>query len=258
MYDDDTARRMLTEAVRVIADASINGEEVIGFDPDALDDVYVVNDGDTFEGVEITAMIYFAQKGDEKMCRYLLSRGASTTESSRSQDPDTDPRVFPMYVAAGEGHLAICKFLHENGARGDVRRNCLREGSSTPFHEAARWDHHEVVRWLTLNGALCADDSSEIIERALIYPRTNDTPDISSSLQTLVEWAKDVTQTHSALVMFLLGTLPPLRGMAQIRTIQCLSGHPGIRKHIGDFVGLEVTKRKHLRILLQVVDMLSP
>ena len=36
-----------------------------------------------------------------------------------------------------------------------------------------------------------------------------------------------------------------------------LGGHPGIRKHIGDFVGLEVTKGKHLRILLRVVDVLS-
>ena len=42
----------------------------------------------------------------------------------------------------------------------------------------------------------------------------------------------------------------------QIRTLQCLSGHPGVRKHIGDFVGLEVTKGKHLRILRNVVDVL--
>ena len=254
MYDDETARRILREAVRIIAVESDDNVPVIGFDPDALNDVYEVNDGDTFEGVEITAMIYFAQKGDEKMCRYLLSRGASTTESSRSQDPD----VFPMLVAAGEGNLAICKFLYENDARDDVRRNSLDEGFWTPFHEAATGGRHEVVQWLTLNGALCTNDSSETLQRALISPRTNNnTPDISRSLQRLVEWAQKVTQSHSALFMFLLGTLPPDRDMLRSRIIQDLSGHPGIRKHIGDFVGLEVTKGKHLRILHQVVDVLS-
>jgi hypothetical protein len=34
------------------------------------------------------------------------------------------------------------------------------------------------------------------------------------------------------------------------------SGHPGVRKHIGNFVGLEVTKAKQLRILRNVVDVL--
>ena len=258
MYDDETARRILREAVRIIAVESDDNVPVIGFDPDALNDVYEVNDGDTFEGVEITAMIYFAQKGDEKMCRYLLSRGASTTQSSRSQDPGSDSYVFPMCVAAGEGNLAICKFLYENDARDDVRRNSLNEGLWTTFHEAAWRGQHEVVQWLTLNGALCTNDSSETFQKALIYPRTNNnTPDIFRSLQRLVKWAQKVTQSHSALVMFLLGTLPPALDMPRSRIIQDLSGHPGIRKHIGDFVGLEVTKGEHLRILLRVVDELA-
>ena len=56
--------------------------------------------------------------------------------------------------------------------------------------------------------------------------------------------------------MFLLGTLPPAPDKKQSRTLQCLSGHPGVRKHIGTFVGLEVTKAKQLRILRNVVDVL--
>jgi hypothetical protein len=58
-------------------------------------------------------------------------------------------------------------------------------------------------------------------------------------------------------MMFLLGTLPPAPDKDQsCALLQCLSGHPGVRKHIGDFVGLEITKGKQLRILRQVVDVL--
>ena len=74
--------------------------------------------------------------------------------------------------------------------------------------------------------------------------------------ELLVEWAEEVTQSHSALVTFLGGTLPPAPDKDQSRALQCLSGYPGVRKHIGNFVGLEVTKRKQLRILRSVVDVL--
>jgi len=57
--------------------------------------------------------------------------------------------------------------------------------------------------------------------------------------------------------MFLLGTLPPAPDIEQSCTpLQFFSGHPGVRKHIGDYVGLEVTKGKQLRILRNVVDLL--
>ena len=165
----------------------------------------------------------------------------------------------------------MCKVLHANGAQNDVRRDDHQDGS-TPFHAAAINDHDEVMRWLTLHGALCADGSSETVEGHRIYPkylRRSEERDtiseawtrarkgkISSSCVRLVGWAKEVTQTHSALVTFLLGTLPPAPDADQNCILQCLSGHAGVRKHIGDFVGLEVTKRKHLRILHQVVDVL--
>ena len=78
---------------------------------------------------------------------------------------------------------------------------------------------------------------------------------MSRSCVRLVGWAKEVTQTHSSLMMFLLGTLPPAPGKDQSRTLQCLSVHLGIRKQIGNFVGLEVTKVKQLRILQSVMDV---
>ena len=79
---------------------------------------------------------------------------------------------------------------------------------------------------------------------------------VSRSCERLVEWAEEITQTQSALVTFLVGTLPPEPGKDQTRSIQCLSGHPGVRKHISDFVGLEVTKQKHLRILRNVAEVM--
>ena len=267
MYDEATARKILKEAVLISADEAEDGEAVIGFDPDdaALDNIYFVNDGN-FSRVRMPPIVYFADKGDAKMCRYLMSRGASTTQSG----VEVNVYYNPLFAAADEGHLDVCKVLYANGAQ---RTSFDNQDGFTPFHAAAINDHDEVLRWLTLHGALCADGSSETVEGHRIYPNSFASSEeedrifseawmctrkgeISSSCVRLVGWAKEVTQTHSALVTFLLGTLPPAPDADQNCILQCLSGHAGVRKHIGDFVGLEVTKRKHLRILHQVVDVL--
>ena len=152
-----------------------------------------------------------------------------------------------MYVAALHGHLDVCKVLYENGAQNDVRK---RTSSWTPFLVAATHGHQEVVRWLVLHGALCSDNNSEDVDRSRVVWRNQD---VVNSCDDLVKWAEEVTQSHSAVVTFLGGTLPPSPSADKRRMIQCLSGHPGVRKHIFDFVGLEVTKGKHLRILRNVV-----
>lgn len=263
MYDEATARRMLREVVlnstdytpefgrRELFNSTEDGEPMIGFDPDdaALHNIYYHVVDDAVEA--ITPVIYFAQKGDAKMCRYLASRGASTTQRTYFWSP--------MRAAAYRGHLEVCQFLHANGASNDIWKNA--GGTSwTPFHAAVFNGHDELVRWFVLQGALCADSSSEEIEiyrNHLIFPELLfSTAMFASSYKRLVEWAKEVTQTHSSLMMFLLGTLPPAPGKDQSRTLQCLSGHPGVRKHIGNFVGLEVTKAKQLRILRNVVEVL--
>jgi hypothetical protein len=257
MYDEATARKILQEAVLISAEDNEDGDEpVIGFNPDdaSLNILYYVV-VDFFEG-NMTPLIFFAQKGDLKMCRYLISRGASTT---------MEDGVTPMYVAAEEGNLDICKLLYENGAQNNIQD--LDVDGWTPFHIAAisnfglvdiRYD--EIVRWLVLNGALCVDVHSEEIKGDRIYPEVlfsnRNRSRISRTCERLVEWAKEVLQTHSAVVTFLGGSLPPALDEDQTRALQCLSGHPGVRKHIGDFVGLEVTKKKHLCILRQVVDAL--
>ena len=112
MYDEATAHKMLKEVVLASAEDAMDGEAVIGFDPDdaALDNVYEVND-DLFRQY-ITPMIYSARMGDIKMCRYLASRGASTTKLVA--------RWPPMHFAAQQGHLEVCKFLQANGANLDI------------------------------------------------------------------------------------------------------------------------------------------
>ena len=188
------------------------------------------------------------------MCRYLMSRGASTKKGSQEDSH------FPMSAAAEGGNLNVCMLLYENGAQNDVRRT--DKDGWNPFHAVAYLGYDELIRWLVLQGALCADANSEKIKGNRIYPGTlfnnGNRSAISRSCERLVEWAEEITQTQSALVTFLVGTLPPEPGEDQTRSIQCLSGHPGVRKHISDFVGLEVTKRKHLRILQSVVDVLPP
>ena len=253
MYDEATARKMLQEAELIPAVYAEDGEAVIGFDPNdaALDNLY--NFEDNTDVAEVTPLIYFARKGDAKMCRYLLSRGASPTTKM------TPARTGPMYFAAQRGHLEVCKFLQANGASHDIWKVHPLSGG-TPFHAAVYNGHDELVRWLVLEGALCAADaSSEEIEEDRIYSNAYTSVirnQMSRSCVRLVEWAKGVTQSHSALVTFFLGTQPRAPGKDQNRTLQCMSGQPGIRKHIGDFVGLEVTKGNQLRILRNVVDML--
>jgi len=232
--DEATARRKLVEAE---------------FDPDAPVDQF----GQPIEFTlgDCAPMIYFCHEGDLKMCRYLLSRGASTTKTCETGF------YCPMYAAAQEGHIKVCQFLFENGAKHDVRRE---NGQGwTPFAVAAVQKRDEVVRWLALNGALCADDNSDV-EGHRIYPKNKSSDmrywsknDADKTCSRLVEWATDVTRTLSSLVTFLHGTLP---GNGRQCTPQCLSGHPGIRKHVADCVGLEVTQKRHLHILRQVKDVL--
>ena len=266
MYDEATARKMLKEAVLVPAERAVDGEAVIGFDPEdaALDNVYWIETDRTLGNM--TPMIYFALKGDAKMCRYLISRGASTTKNAEED--------FPINTAAQKGHLEICKLLYANGAQNDIRRD--NGYGWTPFNFAARHRRDELVRWLTLHCALCADDDSDEIDGSIIYPMPyrTDQPqyyiinygevrqNISSSCDALVAWAEEAIQSHSVLITFLGGALPPTSSHPvrisprRQRLLQCLSGHPGVRKHIADFVGLEVTKAKQLRILRNVVEVL--
>ena len=189
------------------------------------------------------------------MCRYLASRGASTTKASSCGD------WSPMLAAAYGGHLDVCKFLFANGAKSNIRRESA--DGWTPLAYAALNEDHEIVRWLVLEGALCIDDGSEISEGGRFYPKSEWSLNVyferlDRSRERLVEWAEEVTQTHASIITFLHGTRPPPSGTDGRSNLEWLSVHPGIRKHICDFVGQEVTKKRHLHILRQLKTTLPP
>ena len=244
MYDEATARKMLRDApVRPLGS---DGEGDDGFDPDdaALDNDYRDKD---YQFDQFTPLIYFTSEGDLKMIRYLISRGASTTKG-------TDIFPSPMHLAAREGSLDICKLLHANGAQDHVR--LPDKYGWTPFHYAAHLEFDDFARWLVLHGALCHNDSSDVVDGDLIRGRNRCAGEKAyATCCRLVDWSKDILQSHSSMVIFLLGTLPPTPEKDRGCILQCLSGHPGIRKNIADF-GLEVTNAKQLRILGSVVELL--
>ena len=226
-----------------------------GFDPDAsVNDIALVDITPTLT-IGATPMLYFCRKGDIPMCQYLLSKGASTTEQRLS---------FPIMSAVSADNLEMCKWLYVNGAQSHVRRE-TRTGC-TPLGVAAKNNNDELVRWLVLHGALCADDSTDIVDCELIriarvMKSSQNIRCVGPALERLSEWAGTATQPicNPAGVAFLCGALPPKSNddIASPRILQCyLSGEPGIRKRVADYAGL-FTKRE-VSILRQVRDELPP
>ena len=279
MDDEETARKKLEE---------------VGFDPDRLANSVSAIQIERY-GDEYLPMSYFCAVGDLMMCRYLLSKGASITQSwvddYDEDDENEGGNVFcsPMYAAAFGGHLEICKWLCDHGARGDVRM--INDFYGSPLHiailkshyggdESGRINQRQICRWLILNEALCPDDDGVVCEDHIGEALRG-----YKGTAFLGNWARDAITEHDNFLVFLMGTFPPaqfttealrkllnqkLRSPNSVTTImeslsedqqlslwnseqrppsivQCLSGHPGIRKHIADMIG--VARGRDLRIL---------
>ena len=191
--DEETAREKMKEA---------------GFDPDDVTKECALSESACERiGEEVTLLIgemhpmtYFCLIGDLKMCRYLLSKGASTTATS------TCGWWFPMYAAAFMGPLDVCKWLYDHGAKEDVGR---RNGETSPLQAAVSQyciDRKNTSRWFILKGALSLNDKP-----GFVYPRLmrrDVRPRSYDERPQLQEWAKQSIQTHSGFMTFLLGTLP--------------------------------------------------
>ena len=169
-------------------------------------------------------MSYFCRIGDLKMCRYLLSKGASTTATS------TCGTWFPMYTAAIGGHLDICKWLYDHGAEEDIGRRSTdnywrNAGHYSPLQAAG--PSQACCRWFILKGVLSLDDKPGVVDpermRRDIRPEYNDYDIIYDVRPQLLEWAKETVQTHSGFMTFLLGTLPvapvPTFSRAALRSV---------------------------------------
>ena len=146
-------------------------------------------------------MTYFCLIGDLKMCRYLLSKGASTTATS------TCGWWFPMYAAAFMGPLDVCKWLYDHGAKEDVGRR-----NSSDYSPLGCATSQACCRWFILKGVLSLDDKPGVVDPELmrrdIRPKAEADDIIYDERPQLLEWAKQSVQTHSGFMTFLLGTLP--------------------------------------------------
>ena len=152
---------------------------------------------------------YFCLLGDLKMCRYLLSKGASSTATS------TDCTWFPMYSAAAGGRLDVCKWLYGHGAKVDIGRRSTDNYWSNAGHYSplqAAGPSQACCRWFILKGVLSLDDKPGVVDpermRRDIRPEYDDYDIIYDVRPQLLEWVKQSVQTHSGFMTFLLGTLP--------------------------------------------------
>ena len=211
MYNEDTARKML---------------ETVGFDPDDVHNYQEIE----FWGY--TPMSYFCLLGDLKMCRYLLSKGASTTESWSETGNGT---TSPMIAACRGGNTDVCKWLYENGGSADVGKENIP--LKNPLYYASRGhctrdcrergnthdDYREICCFLVLNGALGGRDGPALdrFVRKNLYPeRFSYHPDfpyyrgrlegevkgIADERKYLLKWAEEEIRSHDGFSLFLMGT----------------------------------------------------
>ena len=283
--DEETAREKMKEA---------------GFDPDdvtkqcelSLDARKAINMN--YPGFSMGPMAYFCSIGDLEMCRYLLSKGASTTATG------TDGTLFPMFAAANGGHLDVCKWLYVHGAEEDIGR---RNDDYTPLGFAGS---QACCRWFVLKGVLSLGDKPGFVCPKLMRQDFRPRPSTDYDPRTprtyydprpeLLEWAKQSVQTQSGFMTFLLGTLPaPAFTRAALQSLLaerlrsqdaaeifirntpedqcrlawqklfqkarfgspviCFGGTNGILELISDYVG--VVRGRDLRILRSLIDPLS-
>ena len=115
--DDETARQKMRDAKVYEGGVDRVIGEYVGFDPDNVGDVKIINSKD------IKPMGYFAMKGDLPMMRWLYVNGADT------QDLDVAD-YFPMLMAVVNGGLEVCKWLFAHGAAKDIKRRSHHSGGS--------------------------------------------------------------------------------------------------------------------------------
>ena len=191
--DEATARMKLEEA---------------GFDPDDLNK----RSGRSKLIHNIHPMSHFCLEGDLRMCRYLLSKDASTS---------TKGWYFPMMTAAMGGKLDVCKWLYDHGADDDTRRLVPgADGDASALFYACRSsgeDHINVGKWLILKGALSgAGSTSESVDRKIMrdafkplhdskYYVVGKVPAAKDIRPVYLSWAHDIASAHESYFTFLCG-----------------------------------------------------
>ena len=215
MEDEATARQKLEE---------------IGFDPDKVDGVitYAFSQKLPHIGWQASPMVHFCRAGDLTMCRFLLAKGAPTTEA-----PLPHSLSFPMMAAVRGGQLDVCKWLYDHGAASDVSTRLDNDRSSLWFATRSVDERHfEIGKWLILKGALCVSKGSsnlaEFDANAMVMdmaPRhvhllSEDIPDVQTDTRRMyLSWAEGALSDHKHFFTFLCGATlkAPLYSAASLR-----------------------------------------
>ena len=251
--DDETARQKMRDAK--VYEGGVDGVigEYVGFDPDNVGDVKIINSKD------IKPMGYFAMKGDLPMMRWLYVNGADT------QDLDVAD-YFPMLMAVTNGgkaknnsaRMEVCKWLFAHGAAKDIKRRSHNGASPLciffPFS-----NQRDLNRWLILNGALCKDDDSGELDVEIMKQDLGGVvPWRVQERKALLEWATDLHRARTSSLLFLSGALSrpkhAYRTRRNVSHVQLLGGKPGIRELIGDYVGF--VRGREARIIRRLTEML--
>ena len=268
MEEEATARKKLQDA---------------GFDPDSPRLLRaVIPSGGWYDN----AMARFCRVGDLKMCRYLLFKGASATQTWNDDDDDDDEDddsdddvdantiCSPMYAAALGGNLDICKWLCQHGGRGDIR-NVNRYWTSpmqATVTYTAPWfansirirRQRETYRWLILNEALCPNDDG-IVEISLIREALQSDGGRNERMH-MRDWVEGAVRTYDGFMVFLMGThrrvVPPFRkdDLEKLLKEKLLTPDSvsAIMKHLPEdqqlFIWNNEQKNKHRNCVLQYLS----
>lgn len=98
-------------------------------------------------------LIFFAGVNDARRCRQIVATWNIKVNEKTCQDYD---KRTPLHVAAAEGAYSVVQWLVEE-EKVDV--NPLDRHGRTPLEEAARSDHGEIVKLLTVKGGAISEDS---------------------------------------------------------------------------------------------------
>ena len=175
----------------------------IGFDPDDINKEYRI------AGWAATPLIFFSAVGDLQMCRYLFFRRGADCRKTESVHGS-----FPLYWAAGMGHLQIVQFLYHRGSAHQNITGKPHKKDSSPLRKALHANHFHVVQWLIRNGALAlSNDVDGVINDATMRNdlrpskhRTRRKWDYDKRLPILA-WAQDAIAILDNVQLFLTGTI---------------------------------------------------
>ena len=250
--DEETAREKL---------------EKVGFDPKNVREVKEVSCPDSFGWWYANPICYFAGAGDLKMCRYLVTRGASTRDSASAEYEDGEvSEWFPMLAAAQNGMKNVCEWLYDHGAAGDISRP-NSDGDCPLTSALCLWSNpnrdFETAQWLILHSAIPEDKDGKPCASFLyeafrifgtfVHPGSQNR---FNERKRLLQWAETVCSDHTAFATFLHGTFSHISDRERsLSPAHFLGGHVGLRRKIADYVGVVVGR--NLRTVRGIVEPLT-